>query len=219
MNSRTTINSANDFAQNYDNYIQNCYWFGTDILFGLMYEYISSKQTLIDLGIGTGLSSRLFKQFGLTIYGIDGAEEMIKVCQNKGLAKELRQVDLAKNEVWFENKTFDNVVSHGVFHLIGDLKHIFKQTSLILDNNGCFGFTYEGVRDSADDYKESSIAGLFERQNLLTGINVFRHTDKYIFELLDSNGFQLLKQTEFLAFVDSNTKTKTYFNAIVAKKK
>ena len=219
MNTKTTIDSANEFAQNYDDYIQNCHWIGTDILFGLMYEYIKSNQTILDIGIGTGLSSMLFKQFGLTIYGIDGAMEMIKVCQDKRLAKGLRQIDLTKDQVWFEDKTFDHAVSHGVFHLIGDLKYIFKQTSLILDKNGCFGFTYEEMQDSEDEYKESSITGLFERQNLQSGIKVFRHTDKYIFELMKLNELQLLKKTKFLAFVDSNTKAKTYFNVVIAKRK
>lgn len=219
MNAKTTIDSANDFAQNYDDYIQNCNWVGTDFLFGLMYEYIKSNQTILDIGIGTGLSSMLFKQFGLTIYGIDGAMEMIKVCHDKRFAEGLRQIDLTKDHVWFEDKTFDHIVSHGVFHLIGDLKNIFKQTSLILDKNGCFGFTYEGMQNSEDDFKESSVVGLFERQNLQSGIKVFRHTDKYIFELMETNGFHLLKKTEFLAFVDSITKAKTYFNVIIAKKK
>jgi len=219
MNTKTTIDSANDFAQNYDDYIQNCHWIGTDILFGLMYEYIKSNQTILDIGIGTGLSSMLFKQFGLTIYGIDGAMEMIKVCQDKRLAKGIRQIDLTKDHVWFEDKTFDHTISHGVFHLIGDLKYIFKQTSLILDKNGYFGFTYEEMQDLEDEYKESSITGLFERKNLQSGIKVFRHTDKYIFELMNLNELQLLKKTKFLAFVDSNTKAKTYFNVVIAKRK
>jgi predicted TPR repeat methyltransferase len=219
MSSRKTINSANDFAQYYDDYIQNCQWVGTDILFGLMYEYISTKQTILDIGIGTGLSSKLFKRFGLTIYGIDFAEEMIKICQSKKITSKLQLVDLTTNELWFENKVFDHAVSHGVFHLIGDLEGIFKQIALIIDDNGSFGFTYEGLRDSADDYKETSITGLYERQNLQSGIKVFRHTDNYIFKLMEENGFKLHKKTEFLAFVDSKTKAKTYFNVIVAKKK
>ena len=153
MNTKTTIDSANDFAQNYDDYIQNCHWIGTDILFGLMFEYIKSNQTILDIGIGTGLSSLPFKQFGLSIYGIDGAIEMIKICRDKKITEDIRQIDLTEDHTWFEYKIFNHAVSHGVFHLIGDLKYIFKQTSLILVKNGCFGFTYERMQDSEDDYK------------------------------------------------------------------
>ena len=210
---------SNAFARNYDDYIQNCNWVGTDILFGLMAEYISHGQSLLDIGIGTGLCSALFKRYGLNIYGIDGAEEMINICRDKNFTEELRKIDISSNELWFENKTFDHAVSHGVFHLIGDLKNIFKQTSLILNNGGCFAFTYERMLETAEDYNESDIAGLFERQNKQSGIKVFRHSENYIMELLVMHGFQLYKNTEFLAFVDSSTKTKTYFNAIIARKK
>jgi ubiquinone/menaquinone biosynthesis C-methylase UbiE len=75
IDSKKTIDSANDFAPNYDDYIRNCQWIGTDILFGLMFEYINPNQKLLDIGIGTGLSSILFKQAGLQIYRIRWAHQ------------------------------------------------------------------------------------------------------------------------------------------------
>lgn len=218
MSSEKIINSVNNFAPNYDDYVQNCHWVGTDILFGLMYENIQLNQTLLDIGIGTGLSSKLFKQAGLKIYGVDGSSKMIEICKEKGFADKLKVVDLTKNNIWFENKKFDHIISHGVFHLIGNLNPIFQQSFSLLNSNAYFGFTYEGISDALDDYKESSITGIFERKNMQSGIKVFRHTDKYILERMESNGFQLFKKTEFLAFVDSNTNTRTYFNVIIAKK-
>jgi predicted TPR repeat methyltransferase len=219
MNSEKTINSANNFAPNYDDYIRNCQWIGTDILFGLMYENIKPNQILLDIGIGTGLSSKLFKLTGLQIYGIDGSSKMAAICQSKGIADKLKVVDLTMNDTWFDNVKFDIVISHGVFHLIGNLEPIFHQAFSVLKKNGYFGFTYERKSDSIDDYRESSTRGLFERENEQSGIKVFRHTEKYIAGLLKSKGFRLLKQTEFLAFVDSNTNVKTYFNLIIAQKK
>lgn len=218
MNSKTTINSVNDFAKTYDDYIKNGQWIGTDLLFGLMYEYLIANQTILDIGIGTGLNSMLFNTHGLTIYGIDGSDEMINISREKGIAQELRQVDLTKNDIWFENIEFDHVISHGVFHLIGDLNYIFNQTSKILKINGCFGFTIKALQGSEDDYKESSVAGIYEHQNLQSGLKVYRHTEKYIFEQIEKYGFQLLKKTEFLAFVDPNTKSKTYFDVFIAKR-
>lgn len=218
MNSEKTIKSANDFATSYDDYIKNCQWIGTDILFGLMFENIKPNQILLDIGIGTGLSSKLFKQAGLKIFGIDGSSKMISVCQSKGFVDKLKIVNLTMNDTWFDNVLFDIVISHGVFHLIGDLELVFQKVFSGLQNDGYFGFTYERKSDSIDGYRKSSINGLFERANAHSGIKVFRHTEKYITNLLNISGFQLLKQTEFLAFVDSNTNVRTYFNVIVAKK-
>jgi hypothetical protein len=49
MNSEKTINSANDFAPSYDDYIKNCQWVGADILFGMMYENLQPNQRLLDI--------------------------------------------------------------------------------------------------------------------------------------------------------------------------
>lgn len=219
IDSKKIIDSANDFAPKYDDYIQNCQWIGTDILFGLMFEYINPNQKLLDIGIDTGLSSRLFKQVGLQIHGLDGSSKMIDICKSKGIANELRVVDLTKYETWFENAKFDHVISHGVFHLIGNLESIFRQTHSILNPNSYFGFTFEKINGAIDNYEESATSGLFERKNKQSGITVYRHTEKYIFGLMKLNGFHLLKQTEFLAFKDSNTNSKTHFNVIIAQKK
>lgn len=216
--SKKTIDSANDFAPNYDDYIRNCQWIGTDILFGLMFENIKPEQKLLDIGIGTGLSSKLFKQAGLQIYGIDASSKMIDICQSKRITDQLRIVDLTQNDLWFENVKFDHIISHGVFHLIGKLESVFQQANSILNNKGYFGFTFEKIYEATDNYRESATSGLFERGNLQSGIKVFRHTEKYIVELLRLNGFQIIKQTEFLAFNDPDTKTKTYFNLIIAQK-
>ena len=197
MNINEAICSVNEFARRYDDYVRNCQWIGPDILFGLLYEYIHADQTLLDLGIGTGLSSALFKKAGLSVYGIDASEEMIKTCRDKGIAEELQLADLTKNDMWFENKAFDHVISHGVFHLIGDIRPIFKQISEILKTGGCFCFTYESVHDMMDDYRNSD-----------SGITVFRHSDEFIFGIMKANGFRILKNTEFIAFIDKNTNAK-----------
>jgi predicted TPR repeat methyltransferase len=219
MNSIITINTVNDFASSYDDYIQKCNWVGNDILFGLMFEYIQPNRTMLDIGIGTGLSSSLFSTYGMTIYGIDGAQKMLNISANKRIAKEIRQVDLTKDEVWFEFKTFDFAISHGVFHLIGDLKNIVRQTAKILNINGYFGFTYAGLRANDDGFKELTEDGIYEHKNLASGLMEYRHSENYINSLLEVNGFQILKRTEFLAFVDVTTDVKTYFNIIIARRK
>lgn len=218
MNSEATLNSANDFARNYDDYIRNCNWVGPVILFGLMYNYIKPGQKILDIGIGTGLGSKSFEDLGLMVYGIDGSEEMINICSTKKIAKELKQIDLTKNFVWFENTKFDHVISHGVFHLVGNLTGIFNNTSEILKKDGCFTFTYEEYSKPADDFKESSIKGIFARLNKPSGINEYRHTENYILDHLETHGLKLLKKTEFLAFIDPETKTRTYFTIVVTKK-
>ncbi len=54
-----------------------------DVLFGLGFEYIKAGERLIDIGIGTGMSSAPFHRAGLQISGIDGCAAMIEQCHKK----------------------------------------------------------------------------------------------------------------------------------------
>ena len=216
MHANNTIKTTNNFAGSYDNYIKDCQWVGTDIMFGLMYEFLSPEQILLDIGIGTGLASLLFHKYGLKIYGIDGSEEMISVCKSKGFVEEFKRINFTDESVWFKNKTFDHIISHGVFNLVGDLQHIFNNSFKSHTNKGVFCFTYEGLRDSSDGYLESKIPGIYQKKIKESGIRVYRHTSEYIFEQLKITGFKMLKTTEFLAFIDSETKAKTYFTIVLA---
>jgi len=50
------------------------------------YEYIKPGDSLLDLGIGTGLSSVLFAKVGLNITDLDGSLEMLKECRKNRLS-------------------------------------------------------------------------------------------------------------------------------------
>ncbi|NVO19235.1 MAG: methyltransferase domain-containing protein [Bacteroidetes bacterium] len=218
LNSEKTLKSANEFASSYDSYIPGCNWVGPDILLGLMFEFLQPGQCLLDIGIGTGLSSAGFHKFGLRIFGIDGAENMLLACRKKNIAEELQLADLSKDIPWFENRHFNHAIAHALFHLLGDLELPLTKVHSALEMGGVFGFTCEGTGRSMEDYSESTIKGIYEKKIIATGISAFRHTDKYIHDLLSGKGFKIKKQTEFLAFVDSTTKAKTWFNAIIAIK-
>jgi ubiquinone/menaquinone biosynthesis C-methylase UbiE len=76
-------------ASEYDTQAKLSNWLGPEAVFGLTYEYVKPGQSLLDLGIGSGLSSILFHKTGLRIYGLDGSGEILKVCAAKNFAVEL----------------------------------------------------------------------------------------------------------------------------------
>lgn len=49
-----------------------------DLLFGLSYEYLTPGQRLLDVGIGSGVSSQSFARAGLEIYGLDFSPAMLE---------------------------------------------------------------------------------------------------------------------------------------------
>jgi 2-polyprenyl-3-methyl-5-hydroxy-6-metoxy-1,4-benzoquinol methylase len=58
------------YAANYDSQIQEFDCHLADVLFGLCYEFIRPGDKLLDVGIGSGLSSQNFAQAGLNVYGM-----------------------------------------------------------------------------------------------------------------------------------------------------
>jgi len=82
-------------AAAYDAEAEASGWYGPEVVFGLSYKYIQKGQSILDIGIGTGLGSLLFLKAGLEIHGMDISPEMLTVCRNKGF-KFLQKHDLRK---------------------------------------------------------------------------------------------------------------------------
>jgi ubiquinone/menaquinone biosynthesis C-methylase UbiE len=219
MNSNKNVTITREFAAGYDNQGREYGWFSPEILFGLSYEYIKPGQTLLDIGIGTGLSSELFHKAGLHIYGIDGSEEMLDMCKSKNITVELKQHDLLEIPLPYPNASFHHVMVNGVFHLLGDIEPLLGETARLIEDGGIFGFTYDEQKPGEPDgYVDSGIEGISEKINEKSGVKSFRHGDGYIAALLKTNGFVLLKKLEFLAFRASPWDKEKFFQACIAKK-
>jgi 2-polyprenyl-3-methyl-5-hydroxy-6-metoxy-1,4-benzoquinol methylase len=84
LHTNDTITQDSQSAIEYDSQARVTNWFGPRVVFGLAYEFIKPDDSLLDLGIGSGLSSVLFHQAGLKVFGLDGSSEVLKICKSKG---------------------------------------------------------------------------------------------------------------------------------------
>lgn len=89
MPASDTIIRDVESAKGYDEQAQKTNWLGPQVVFGLAYEFVKLEQTLLDIGIGTGLSSILFHKAGLRVLGVDGSREVLDVCAAKNFAEDL----------------------------------------------------------------------------------------------------------------------------------
>ncbi len=87
MTTNTKVRRAftGDHVQQYDMKSQKANWLDPEIVFGLAYQDTAPGETILDVGIGTGLASVLFHKAGLRVKGMDFSSEMLEVCRKKAL--------------------------------------------------------------------------------------------------------------------------------------
>ena len=127
------VSDHDKYAKEYDSQIKEYDCYIADVLFGLSYEYIKKGENLIDIGIGTGVSSCLFSKAELHIIGIDGSKEMLKICKMKRIADELIEHYMMVFPWPFQKQHFKHVICCGVFHFMGDLDRICHEISQLHD--------------------------------------------------------------------------------------
>lgn len=75
--------SSSSVASDYDRKAEEYDWRGPEVAFGLSYAFVSPGESVLDIGIGTGLSSVLFHKAGLRVYGMDVSPQMLEACSGK----------------------------------------------------------------------------------------------------------------------------------------
>ncbi|UCE58924.1 MAG: methyltransferase domain-containing protein [Phycisphaerales bacterium] len=218
MNADCTDSTHNDDAPYYDKQVAEHGCHGHEVLFGLMYEYVKPGETLLDIGIGTGLASFLFHKAGLRISGFDSSREMLAVCESKGFAAQLIQHDLLCVPYPYAVDSFNHVISLGVLNFFADLAPVFEETARIIRPQGIFAFSVEEQKQAQPAEYVFRVGGDPGESNGEIAVSMHRHSDGHIRELLARHGFTPLKDYEFLADRYPSEGIDVYFNAYVAQR-
>jgi len=211
-----SIGAHDQEAAQYDQQVREYRSHVHDVLFGLAFEYVKSRDTLLDLGIGTGLASWPFAKTGPKVYGLDGSVEMLKVCETKKFAEELRQFDLRTLPLPYIDHFFNHAICCGVFHFFGELGPIISETSRVIKPGGMFAFTIASPtpeeqavpRDSSSDYVMQPTAW---------GVSIHAHGNRYIEEVLQDHGLETLKAQKILTWSGRDDLDDLLFQVIVAQ--
>lgn len=194
MKKQDSITIHDQYAAEYDDAVREYGSHAAEILFGLTYRYVEAGERLLDVGIGTGLSSLPFAKAGLEIFGLDGSAAMLEQCRQKGFASELKLWDVSDVPWPYLDGSFDHVLACGLFHFLGDLAPFFAEAGRMLKGGGVFAFTV--MRRAAGEAVEVD-SGDFSVA-LRSDLPIYIHDDGYVASLLDGNGLVLLKRAKFL---------------------
>lgn len=129
------------------------------------------KQSLLDLGAGTGFDSRFFADHGFSVLAIDFSPEMVRISREQGIATleldffNLHQVEQQFDAVWAMN---------ALIHVEKqNLSLILQQIRQILKPNGLFflsvygGYDFEGVFEN-DLFTPARYFSFYTDENLKT---------------------------------------------------
>ena len=143
---------------------------------------------------------------GTEVHGLDSSQEMLDVCREKGITKDLKLFDLNQERLPFRDNVFNHIVSCGVFHFFRNLDHFFNESKRVLKTGGMFSFTIMLSQNGVEGRKDKE-----------SGMMVFRHSEDYIKDSYKKHNFEVLKQLNFLGF-DSEF-NKIDYKAYVLRKK
>jgi ubiquinone/menaquinone biosynthesis C-methylase UbiE len=219
MKTNSTIIQDSQSASEYDDQARKTNWFGPEVVFGLAYEYIKPGDSILDLGIGSGLSSILFHKAGLQVFGLDGSSEVLEVCRSKGFAAGLKQHDLRDLPLPYPDRFCDHLISIAVLNSFEDLSPLFEEAARIIKTGGTFAFTVEERKPDQEGSYPINRVEVSEKPKEGTAVLLFRHSEGYITQLLGQNDFELLKALEFVAFKYPAEDKDVFFKAYITRKK
>ncbi len=211
------IKSHDEFASTYDAQVKQYNSYAHEILFGMCYEYIKPGDSLLDLGIGTGLSSINFDRAGLDVYGMDASPGMLEECRKKGFAKEIRQFNVLDVPLPYSDNSFSHIVCCGVFHFFGDLLPAIRDAYRILRSPGIFAFTIASLTEKEAASHGEGMPDHIEVQSAW-GVPIFKHSDKYINTIAKTLGLTIQKKQKVLAESGDKDAEDILFKIIVMQK-
>lgn len=158
------------------------------------------KNTLLDIGAGVGRDSKYFMNYSIKVMAIDLSEEMIKLCQEKGI--EAQQLDFYN--IHQLGKKFDAVWSmNSLLHVEkANLEVVFEEIRNALNPLGLFFMGVYGGEDSE---------GIWE-DDIYTPHRFFSFFSDENIKKVVSNYF------EIISFERIETGGKYYFQSIIMRK-
>lgn len=190
-------NKAHAMVKAYDDEAEATGWYGPEAAFGLTYTYVQPGQSILDIGIGTGLGSALFLKAGLEVYGMDISREMLDACRSKGFTN-LKLHDLEAVPYPYDTESMDHAVCAGVLNFFSDLSPVFEETTRILRKGGLFVFV---VGDRTEDEKHEFVVEA-EHTKSNQPMTMFCHSTRQIDGWVKKFGFTPLRNLAFTVYMD-----------------
>lgn len=175
---------------------------------------IKNREVVADLGCGTGNLEKRLHDGGTNahLHGLDYSGAMLEIAEKKCPEVVFKKYDLNKNNLPFENKSLDKIITNNVVYNITDLENFFKDASAKLKKEGEFIIStsvesglYPVVKDSLRQLRIKDLIKFILNLPFLLFIFILNiyidksskfifHNRKELIEKLEKNNFIIIEE-------------------------
>jgi ubiquinone/menaquinone biosynthesis C-methylase UbiE len=203
-----------NYADYYDQQAEMVAWHGPAVVFGLMYPYADAGQSLLDIGIGTGLGSVLFHRAGLRVFGMDNSIPMLVGARSKAFAQDLREHDMTSMPYPYDQGSFNHAICVGTLQFFAVIDSIFLEMGRVVRYGGMFGFTVVDRRRG----EPTSFTACGEHTQSELDVMMYRHPEPDVRAFLKAAGFVVRADLQFIAFMNAERTAPIRMKAYVAQR-
>ena len=161
-----------------------------------VFEYLKSliqkeKPKVLDIGCGTGISTRQLKEYSFDTIGSDKDENMIEVAMHNN--PEIQYVVAPADKLPFESEKFDIVTAFTAFHWFNDEESL-SEIKRVLKNGGIF---FAALKTNRKDENEDFKNGYFSILKKYAGDNFDTTKNHFNKENLVKVGFLNIQEKSF----------------------
>jgi SAM-dependent methyltransferase len=146
---------------------------GTYLAWKLMSDAVAPRlpdgpARILDLGCGTGLSSKAFTERGCAVVGVDVAPAMLREARRSGLTDVVCH-DIEQS-LPFADAAFDAVMLVGVMEFVCDPARLMREVQRVMRHGGVCGVTFGGSQNGPGcggyAYSDSEVESLMRGADL-----------------------------------------------------
>lgn len=202
MNIKSSTSFYDRMAEHYDRLTsEHAYSLGDEIHAAVTAFEGRANRSVLDIGIGTGLLSARLATLGYEISGLDGSQEMLRLCAAKHFAKRLICFAISDGSIPPLGQTFDFVICAGMLEFVRDKRRFLESVYGLLDEGGIF---VVAVRDPELNPQFSTVdhggAPVDAAALINPGMVVFHHTWTDVKAILLDLGFEVVAVKDVLAY-------------------
>lgn len=165
--------------------------------FEILKKYKESIETIVDIGCGTGLSTKVCEEFAKNVIGIDPSEDMLTLAKKKESSK-LKFIQGTGEKTYLPDSMADIVICSQAFHWMKK-EETLNEVYRILKPNGIFAIIYAKYPPIINKQLEELYLNIVNKAKKIENFEekILVNKEKHIDSMKNSNLFTYVREIFF----------------------